>query len=105
MMLNPSQASLRSHSSIWSAIILGVPTRARPPIAAGDLGELADRQIVAPGAFDDPLAAALGVHEAVEQRSLLARLGGGLADHDEGAGQDLDVIGVASDPLGTISDV
>src|SRR6266446_5633263 len=130
MMLNPSQASLRSHSSIWSAIILGVPTRARPPIAAGDLGELADRQIVAPGAFDDPLAAALagvalrdlgqraveveargvvaerdrqrgdaavGVHEAVEQRSLLARLGGGLADHDEGAGQDLDVIGVASD--------
>jgi hypothetical protein len=28
-------------------------------IAAGDLRQLADRQIVAPGAFDDPLATAL----------------------------------------------
>src|ERR1700730_17554110 len=97
-------------------------------VAAGDLGQLADRQIVAPGAFDDPLATALagvalgdlrqraveveaggvaaagsrergdgagGVDEAVEQGPLLARLGGGLAHHDEGAGQDLDVVGVA----------
>jgi hypothetical protein len=31
MMLNPSQPSLISHSSIWSAIIAGVPTIANPP--------------------------------------------------------------------------
>src|SRR6202022_1086028 len=102
-------------------------------IAAGDLGELTDRQIVAAGAFDDALAAALagvalrdlrqraveveargvvaqryrqrgdaavGVHEAVEQCPLLRRLGGGLADDHEGAGQDLDVIVVAPELLG-----
>ncbi len=99
-------------------------------IAAGDLRQLADRQIVAPGAFDDALAAALagvalrdlgqraveveaggivpqrdrqrsnaavGVDEAVEQGALFTGLGGGLADDDKRAGQDLDVVGVAAD--------
>ena len=28
--LKPSEASVRSHSSIWSAIVFGVPTNARP---------------------------------------------------------------------------
>ena len=31
MMLKPSQPSLVSHSSIWSAIVAGVPTKASPP--------------------------------------------------------------------------
>src|ERR1700730_18396496 len=107
-------------------------------IAAGDLGELTYRQIVAARAFDDTLAAALagialrdlrqraieveargvvaqryrqrgdaavGVHEAVEQCPLPARLGGGLADHHEGAGEDLDVIGVAPELLGAALDI
>src|SRR6202022_4835997 len=100
-------------------------------IAAGDLGELTDRQIVAAGAFDDALAAALaglalrdlrqraieveargvvaqryrqrgdaavGVHEAVEQCPLPARLGGGLAADHEGAGGDLEGGGGGPDP-------
>ena len=31
MTLNPSQASVISHSSIWSAIEAGVPTIVSPP--------------------------------------------------------------------------
>src|SRR6266446_3718457 len=117
---------------------LGGADQGEAAIAAGDLGQLAHRQIVAPGAFDDPLAAALagvalgdlrkraveveaggvvaecyrqrgdaavGMHQAVEQCPLLARLGGGLADDDEGAGQDFDVIGVPPDLFRPSSDI
>src|SRR5271166_4633790 len=107
-------------------------------VAAGDLRQLAHRQIVAPGALDDALAAALagvalgdlgqravevedrgvaaqgnrqrgdaavGVHEDVEQGPLVARLLRGIADDDEAAGQDLDVVRVAPDPPRPLPDI
>src|ERR1700732_1123015 len=46
--------------------ISGVPTMARPP-SWRDLRQLADREIVAPAAFDDPLPAA---HAGVALRNL-----------------------------------
>ena len=46
MTLKPSQASVRSHSSIWSAIMVGVPTNAEAAVAAETLRELPHRQVL-----------------------------------------------------------
>ncbi len=45
------------------------------------------------------------MHPAVEQRALLLGLIDAVADHDEGAGQDLEVLGVAADLLHAALDV
>ena len=53
-------------------------------VAAGDLGQLADRQVVAPGALDDALAAALaGVAlRDLGQRAVEVEDGGVVAESD-----------------------
>ncbi len=138
MMLKPSQPSLVSHSSIWSAIIAGRADKRQPAIAADALGELAHRELVARGDIDQPLTAALAgiglgdrrqlaigieaggigaqhhrqrgdgavvMHHAVEQRALLLGFLDAVADHDEGAGQDLQVIAVAAELVHAALDV
>ena len=45
------------------------------------------------------------MNQAVEQSALLPRFFVSIADDDEAAGQDLDVIGVAAEALGAALDV
>src|SRR6266851_5963109 len=132
MMLNPSLASVKSHSSIWSAIVPGVPTNRQAAVAAYTLRELPYGQILAPGQFDNPLASTLArvafgnlrqgtvgiearrimaqrdrercdgtvvMHKTVEPSSLRARFADGVINDHKSAGQDLQMVAIASELL------
>ena len=59
MTLKPSEASVRSHSSIWSAIVTRRANKCQAAIATDTLRELSHRQVLPPRQFHDPFACTL----------------------------------------------